>query len=353
MTYAFPPPVPMSIGIPQFVLYVLVLTFALAAILRVFAWYEQIPLASRLRRSWIALGLAAFIGLGGLIHSQTRGRLQEYLGFFTILLYSLAVLTLVRQFRHRPPSIVGVPLALCFAFLLATGISPLPPPFRNLSPPAPWNPECGYRLRNLHIAQMNMASGRIDRLKDTVVEGQGRAPQSWRLDALSYMFKHIPDFPIGGTWDSPEMLEAGRTNTGCYSCPLNLFAKDDLGRYYTDYAAVTGPDTAFPGGRGISLSAISAADGLAYTILLGECSGLNIVWTEPRDINLAEQKIGINLPGNHPRTSSSILSSYHPGGAFVALADGQVRFLSEKIDHKVLQALTTVTGRESVPDDGW
>ena len=85
--------------------------------------------------------------------------------------------------------------------------------------------------------------------------------------------------------------------------------------------------------------------------MLGECSGLNIVWTEPRDIDTSKQKIGINLPGDRPGTSSSILSSYHRGGAYVTFADGHVQFLSETIDPKVLQALTTATGGEKVTDD--
>jgi prepilin-type processing-associated H-X9-DG protein len=101
-----------------------------------------------------------------------------------------------------------------------------------------------------------------------------------------------------------------------------------------------------------NLDVLSNADGLSQTILLGECSGLIIVWTEPRDIDASKQKIGINLPGDRPRTSSSILSSYHPGGAYVVFADGRVLFLSEKIDPKVLQALTTATGGEEI-DDGY
>jgi|GEM_PF-5182513 len=50
------------------------------------------------------------------------------------------------------------------------------------------------------------------------------------------------------------------------------------------------------------------------------------------------------------RMESSILSSCRPGGAHVAFTDGRVRFLSDKIDPKVLQA--TAIGGENVPDDG-
>jgi prepilin-type processing-associated H-X9-DG protein len=88
-------------------------------------------------------------------------------------------------------------------------------------------------------------------------------------------------------------------------------------------------------------------------MLLGECSGLNIVWTEPRDIDTSKQRIGINFPGGRPGWSSSILSSYHRGGAYAGFADGSARFLSEKIDPKVLHALTTATGGEKLPPGSW
>ena len=133
--------------------------------------------------------------------------------------------------------------------------------------------------------------------------------------------------------------------------PVRRIGKDDFGRYFTAYAVLTGPATIFPTQKAIRFAEIT--DGTSHTILIGECSGLNIVWTEPRDIDVLQQKIGINLPGDRPGFSSAILSSYHSGGAYVALADGSVRFLSENIDPNILQALTTATGGENVADDGW
>ena len=88
---------------------------------------------------------------------------------------------------------------------------------------------------------------------------------------------------------------------------------DDSGRLYTAFAAVSGPETAFPGGKALTFDAIQKADGLAHTILLGECTALKIVWTEPRDIDTSKQKMGIN-------STSSIFSSPHRGGAFVVTA---------------------------------
>jgi prepilin-type processing-associated H-X9-DG protein len=42
----------------------------------------------------------------------------------------------------------------------------------------------------------------------------------------------------------------------------------------------------------------------------------------------------------------------HRGGAMVAMADGSVKFLTETIDPKVFEALSTVSGGERLPS-GW
>ena len=350
MSYAFPPPVP--IGIIAFASYVLIILLALTAIVRVFAWHENTSPEARRRRAWTAIGLAAGIGLGGLVHVQTRGRAQVYLCFFATLFDCLAVMALVRQLRKTPASPLRLPIAGSLAALAAAAALGFPP----------WHPsgDCVNNLRGLEIAYQNAASGRSGTLPELVTVRERFPATTWRLELLSYVERLFDSngngidtmdyYSLEESWDSPKNLRVGSWRKELYSCPYNAFPVDAQGRYFTDYAAVTGPKTAFPGGHGIALDAITAADGLSNTILIGECSGLNIVWTEPRDIDVSKLKIGINLPGDRPGYSSSIFSSYHDDGAHVAFADGHVRFLSEKIDPKVLQALTTATGGESVPE---
>ncbi len=91
-------------------------------------------------------------------------------------------------------------------------------------------------------------------------------------------------------------------------------------------------------------------DGLANTLAVTEATGLNIVWTEPRDAELGRNPLGINLAGDETSASRGIASSWHEGLVNAAMADGSVRSLSENIDPQVLKALTTISGGEPVGD---
>jgi prepilin-type processing-associated H-X9-DG protein len=65
-------------------------------------------------------------------------------------------------------------------------------------------------------------------------------------------------------------------------------------------------------------------------------------------VDISRESLQINAPGRQPGTSAGIGSSYHDGGTQIALADGSVRFLSEKISPDALQKLTTAAGGESM-----
>jgi hypothetical protein len=90
----------------------------------------------------------------------------------------------------------------------------------------------------------------------------------------------------------------------------------------------------------------TVTDGTSNTIAVVEACGHPVVWTEPRDIDLDQQAVGVNLPGEQPGRSRGVVSSYHHAGGHVGLADGSVRFVSEQIDPNVLRALLTATGGE-------
>jgi prepilin-type processing-associated H-X9-DG protein len=70
----------------------------------------------------------------------------------------------------------------------------------------------------------------------------------------------------------------------------------------------------------------------------------------PRGVQVSEQFV----PGNEcDNTDDRIreFASLHPGGANFLMTDGAVRFVSQTIDFRVYQALSTIQGGEVVGDD--
>jgi prepilin-type processing-associated H-X9-DG protein len=349
MSYNFPPPLPMSLSVAEFLLQMLVQVFLLAAAFGLVPPCQQMPASCMRRRLAVAgslLCLSAVVGL--------KAPVEHFAAVDIIIAMFVVIRLILRALRWRFSLVSG-----CGALLLGVGLSSVTVifPAYRLWYDSLWKkrPDCKLRLSNLELAMQNWASENEGRFPDSSSDRAGEPPASWRVVLLPFLYWRDlhASYSFAEPWDSDGNQRLARTEVRDFGCPANYFPADESGRFFSAFAAVTGPKTAFPGGKGMTLQAISSADGLGHTILIGESSGLNIIWSEPRDIDVSKQNIGINLPGKRPHFSSSILSSYHAGGTNVVFADGRARFLSEKIAPKVLQALTTATGGENVPDDGW
>ena len=178
-------------------------------------------------------------------------------------------------------------------------------------------------------------------------------PHSWRIAILPFMdHKNLYDqYDFKATWNSRQNELVAKFPARFYQCPtrehLNVekLVRDDQGRFYSHFAMIDGVGTV---GTGVSPSEI--VDGTNSTIMVVEACGLDILWTEPRDVNIDSQPEGINLPSPTPGMSPGWVSSHHRGGAHVLLADGSVRFLSENINPKALKSLTTIDGRDPLSE---
>jgi hypothetical protein len=92
----------------------------------------------------------------------------------------------------------------------------------------------------------------------------------------------------------------------------------------------------------------SITDGTAYTMVVAESERVRGSWLSGgpatvRGLDTADLPYigpGRQFGGLHPAV-----------GAWVAFADGSVRFISEKVDPKVFEALSTIAGGERLPDD--
>ena len=268
--------------------------------------------------------------------------------FLTIVVTVLAVLQLAFRKAASIPAgaaflrSVGVLLVLgVFTFLVMISSNDGRTPARATI--------CGNNLKQIVLA-MHTRSSLQGHLLPPVIEEEQKPPRSWRVELLSYMddTRTRKDYVDSQSWDSPANAWLRPLCPYSYQCPSVPKSLWDSPREMTAYAMPTGPH-AFGNGRKWTIEEIP--DGAANTIMLVEACGRNLVWLEPRDVEVNEQNLGINQPGGQPGYSRSVFSTYHRSAANVALADGSVRRVNEKTDPQVLRALLTVDGGEAAAED--
>lgn len=179
----------------------------------------------------------------------------------------------------------------------------------------------------------------------------GDPPVSWRVTTLPFLEgqKLFEQYDQTLPWDDRKNELVAKLPFEAFMCPSRVGRQDLKERKFTDYIMLIGPGTVSPGDRDIQRHDIT--DGKANTALVVEATGLNVVWTEPRDFDTARQPIGINLKGKEPKESPGMMSSYHREGGHMVMGDGSVRFLNEKIDPRILRKLTTIDGGEKLDDE--
>ncbi|MDB5336837.1 MAG: hypothetical protein JWN70_2456 [Planctomycetaceae bacterium] len=208
---------------------------------------------------------------------------------------------------------------------------------------------CEFGLRRLSqvLSDWKVAHSRFF---DCQLENDSKPPRSWRIEAFIEEWTNRDEFyDVALPWNSERNRRLSLELASQYTCPATPESQrqDELGTPFTAWAAPTGNDTAFPGGKGLPPEKFT--DGLSNTVLLTEAVGQQIPWIEPRDIEVTTDNVGINQPGSRMYHSPSILSSYHdPEGAHVLRADGSVRFLGKQTDRRILKAMITPAGGESL-----
>ena len=79
--------------------------------------------------------------------------------------------------------------------------------------------------------------------------------------------------------------------------------------------------------------------------MIVEVSNVNIPWTAPVDLDVRTMSLQIN-DGKHAG-----ISSKHPGGANVGVADGRARWARDSITPGNLRAVLTIAGSEGISMD--
>jgi prepilin-type processing-associated H-X9-DG protein len=134
-------------------------------------------------------------------------------------------------------------------------------------------------------------------------------------------------------WNSPTNAKLLSYDTGdIYWCPSG----DGRRTKMTDYLAVVGPRTAWPGNAARRLEEIT--DGPENTILLIEVAASGIHWMQPGDIRLEDL---LSPSSNHPRNFNALF------------ADGSVQKIRKDLSPETFKALVTVDGGEVIDPRSW
>lgn len=158
--------------------------------------------------------------------------------------------------------------------------------------------QCANNMKQIGLAMHNYH----DYLKSfPAAHGRNRSGHqvSWRIHILPFAEQEnlYDEYDQDQAWDSPANTRVARQDTYFYQCPSNWIVKDREERYFSAYSIPTGPDTFFGEFENPRLK--DATWGSSNTIMVVEACGQEIVWTEPRDVNLETDPIGTNLAGHY------------------------------------------------------
>lgn len=210
---------------------------------------------------------------------------------------------------------------------------------------------CKNNLKQLGYAFYNYES-KFREFPSPTFAGEGEPPRTWRVELLPLFSEHglRSRYDNGSAWNAVVNGPVATTSVPFYHCPSNRRPQDVEGRFYSDYLLPSGQGALFEG-QAVGAAIREITDGMSNTIMIVESCGRQVVWTQPRDVDVGEARIDVNGPGPAEGTSSSLLSSYHPAGggmAYAAFADGAVREISPRTTPEVLKALLSPRGDESV-----
>ena len=170
-----------------------------------------------------------------------------------------------------------------------------------------------------------------------VADPDGKRIHSWRILLAEHGNLRFPvQYDFNKPWDHGNNQRVADYRPIMYACPSDPVTQKN--NRLTNYFVITGSNTPFPGSRTVPLPRSAGGRGSSNTILLVESINRNIEWLEPRDLPFH----AMSFTPNDPRRPS--ISSHHPGGPLVTMADGSRRSV-KGIDPDVLRAMI-----EYVPD---
>jgi hypothetical protein len=259
--------------------------------------------------------------------------------FGPAVLAMLLLLVCALSFRHgaRAGCAVTVLLGL-LVFLLMPGV--------GSGPPKPGS-TCRNNLKQIALAIWRYGEAYGHLPPAYVCDENGRPMHSWRVLVLPYLEQQDVHacYNFNEPWDGPNNRKLIGFMPDVFRCP-----NSPKNSTTTDYVAIVGPHTAWPGSKPRSLKEIT--DGLSNTLMLVETADAGIPWMAPRDLEIDKLPLKINpssgpgISGQHP--AKSRFPRQEPAVANAAMADGSVWRLPNRLRPEALKAFLTVDGHEKV-----
>ncbi len=161
---------------------------------------------------------------------------------------------------------------------------------------------------------------------------------SWRVLLLSFLEQQelFQQYDFSEPWDGPNNRKLADRMPQLFCFP----GTHQPGNTMTNYFAVIGPRTAWPGSKKVILKDVK--DGSSNTILIVESQSARIHWMEPRDLSFET----VNMEKSDP---AGVNSPYGPPA--VAMLDGAVQSLNLGLKPATLRAMLTIDGGEELRHD--
>ena len=220
--------------------------------------------------------------------------------------------------------------------LLGIGVALLLPAVQAAREAARRN-ACSNDLKQIGLALLNYEKVYGSFPPAYVADSDGKPMHSWRVLILPYLEEQslYAQYDFKEPWNGPNNSKLAAHMPSVYRCPSYPGDAPE-----TNYLAVVGPETMWPGSEKVSVRKIK--DGMSNTLMVVESSGSGINWMEPKDLTFDQALQGVNAAAK-PGISSS-----HSAGANVVFADGSVHFLPNSVPPDLLRSLLTIAGGEVI-----
>lgn len=214
---------------------------------------------------------------------------------------------------------------------------------------------CQNTFKSVALGLQNYSDTYAQLPPPVIYKTDGSVKHSWRSRITNFMVAMRPYYNDNDSWDGLENrrlinghvfhIDASEdVKGGSHHGPVDLAifyrcpSHDANIQYATNILAIRGEETLWPRIGYKNLSEIP--DGAENTILIAEVTSMDVYWSEPKDFDFNTMSFAINDP-NRPS-----ISSLHPEGPCVAMADGSVYRIAKETPPEIVRALLTADGGE-------